>query len=165
MKCGQSQPPIWCTLDCKTTKLWWLVNMEYKHSKLWLLCFVVVWCFCPHKCTSLIIFGQAVCPNILKCQLNCTYRLYMVMANEWNSRGAFNLHIRSKISTLEMPMKPRALLWDGPNDKNHNSFNTCLTLNYLSTPSFPKWLSSFMILARLRPAQHCPSSCKYDAQK
>ena len=25
--------------------------------------------FCPHKCTSLIIFGQMVCPNILECQL------------------------------------------------------------------------------------------------
>ena len=27
--------------------------------------FIVVWCFCPHKCTSLNIFGQVVCPNKL----------------------------------------------------------------------------------------------------
>ena len=24
----------------------------------------------PHKCTSLIIFGQVVCPNILECLLS-----------------------------------------------------------------------------------------------
>ena len=31
----------------------------------------------------------------------------------------------------------------------------------LHTPSLPKCLSSFLILARSRPAHHCPSSCKY----
>ena len=41
MNTRQFQSPIWCTLDCKTTQIWWLVNMEYKHSKLWLLC-----CYC-----------------------------------------------------------------------------------------------------------------------
>ena len=30
---------------------------------------IVVSCFCPHKCTSLIIFGQVVCPNILNVNL------------------------------------------------------------------------------------------------
>ena len=33
-----------------------------------LLFFIVFLMFSPHKCTSLLIFGQVVCPNILKCQ-------------------------------------------------------------------------------------------------
>ena len=44
----QFQSPIWRTLDRKTTQIWWLANMEYEHSKLWLLCccfWCVVWCF------------------------------------------------------------------------------------------------------------------------
>jgi hypothetical protein len=24
--------------------------------------------FCPHRCTSLIIFGPIICPNILECK-------------------------------------------------------------------------------------------------
>ena len=28
---------------------------------------VVVWYFYPHNCMSFNIFGQVVCPNILKC--------------------------------------------------------------------------------------------------
>ena len=35
---GQFQPTICSTYDRKTTPIWWLANMEYKHSKLWLLC-------------------------------------------------------------------------------------------------------------------------------
>ena len=31
---------------------------------------LLFWCFCPHKCTSLIIFGQVLRPNILECQLH-----------------------------------------------------------------------------------------------
>lgn len=65
----QVQSPIWRTPDCKTTHIWWLVNMGYNFLKLWLLC-----ChFCPHKCTSIIIFGQVVFPNILGyqfCEIN-----------------------------------------------------------------------------------------------
>ena len=34
---------------------------------------VVVWYFCPRKCTFLIIYGQVVCPNKLRCQyLHCS---------------------------------------------------------------------------------------------
>ena len=68
MTSGQFQPPVWHTLDLKTTQIWWLTNMECKHSKLllWCCCHLNFW---PYKCTSLIIFGQVVCPNILKCQL------------------------------------------------------------------------------------------------
>ena len=42
--------------------------MEYKHLKLWLLsCYFgdVIRCSCHHKCTSHIIFGEAVYPNTL----------------------------------------------------------------------------------------------------
>jgi hypothetical protein len=40
---GHLQVPIWCTLDRKKhKKICWLVNMEYEHLKLWLLCC----CFC-----------------------------------------------------------------------------------------------------------------------
>ena len=28
--------------SCKTTQIWWLANMEYKHSKVWLLCLGVL---------------------------------------------------------------------------------------------------------------------------
>lgn len=27
---------------------------------------VIIWCLCPHKCTSLVNFEHVVCPNILK---------------------------------------------------------------------------------------------------
>ena len=66
------QPPIWRSLDCKTTQIWWLANMNYKHSKSWLLSYcvgIVVWWFVPtiaHQsfgCCG-IIFAQVVCPNI-----------------------------------------------------------------------------------------------------
>ena len=49
--------------------------MEYKHSTNIrsygnVVVFAsVMWCFCPRKCTSLIIYGQVVYPNIFKCQL------------------------------------------------------------------------------------------------
>ena len=66
MNFGQFQPPIWRTLDRKPIQTWWLANMEDKHLKLWLLCCCLI--FCPHKCASLIVVGQVVCPNILKCQ-------------------------------------------------------------------------------------------------
>ena len=71
MNFGQCQPPIWCTLNHKTTQICWLTNMEYRHLNLWLLycCLCCCQCyFCPHKCTSLITLGHVVCPNILKCQ-------------------------------------------------------------------------------------------------
>lgn len=54
MNFEQFQPPIWHTLDHKTTQIWWLVNMDYKHSKLWLFCCCFrfcCWMFCPHSCT------------------------------------------------------------------------------------------------------------------
>ena len=36
-----------------------------------LLFFVVVLkSFCPHEWTPLILFGQAICPNMFKCQLD-----------------------------------------------------------------------------------------------
>ena len=76
MNFGQFQPPISsCTLNCKTTQIWWLAKMEHKHSKLWWLCDyvvafdVVIWCFYPDKCTSIIIFAQVASPNILKCPI------------------------------------------------------------------------------------------------
>ena len=37
MNFGQFQPSTWCTLDNKTTQIWSLANLEYKHLKLWLL--------------------------------------------------------------------------------------------------------------------------------
>ena len=37
MNFGQFQSQVWHTLDGKTTQIWWLVDMEYKHSTLWLL--------------------------------------------------------------------------------------------------------------------------------
>ena len=49
-----------------------LASMKHKYLKLQLLCCCFCWChslFCPHKCISLIIFGQVVRPNILECQL------------------------------------------------------------------------------------------------
>ena len=33
--------------------------------------------FCPHKCTTLIIFGQMVCPNILICELGASWMSYV----------------------------------------------------------------------------------------
>ena len=73
MNFEQFQPSIWCTLDHKITQIWLLANMEYKPSKLWLLC-CCFWCRCmifyPCKCTSLIIFEQVVCPNVLKWRLH-----------------------------------------------------------------------------------------------
>ena len=63
MKYEQFQLPMSCTPDRKTTQIWWLTNMKYKHSKLLLLL------LCPHECKSLIICKQVVCPNVLKCQL------------------------------------------------------------------------------------------------
>jgi hypothetical protein len=41
MNVGRFQLSILRTLDRKTTQIWWLANMEYKHLKLWLLCVVV----------------------------------------------------------------------------------------------------------------------------
>jgi hypothetical protein len=52
--------------------MWWLASMNHQYSKLYSLCCCFCYCyllFCPHKCTSLIIFGQVVCPNMLECQL------------------------------------------------------------------------------------------------
>ena len=40
---GQFQPPIGRMLDHKTTQIWWLMNMEYKHLKLCLLYFDDFW--------------------------------------------------------------------------------------------------------------------------
>ena len=36
-----------------------------------------------------------------------------------------------------------------------------LKVSLACTPSVPKLLSSFLIMARLRPAHHCPSSSEY----
>lgn len=52
MNSGQRQRLVWRTLDCKTIQMWWLANMEYKHSKTWLLCCCFRgcpfnWCFVP----------------------------------------------------------------------------------------------------------------------
>ena len=46
--------------------------MEYKHLLLLLLTDV----FCPHKCTSLINFGQMTCQSIFKCELCLTILVY-----------------------------------------------------------------------------------------
>ena len=51
MNLGQFQWPIWCTLDHKTTQTWWLVNMKYRHSKLWLL-------YCCFHCHLLILLSS-----------------------------------------------------------------------------------------------------------
>ena len=48
------------------------VNMMYARERNYtntIVVVVVVWCFCPHKYTSFIVFEQVVCPNILKYQL------------------------------------------------------------------------------------------------
>ena len=56
-------------LNRKSTQIWWLANMGFEHSKLWLLLLLLSFdVFSPHKCTSLINMGQVVCPNMLKCQ-------------------------------------------------------------------------------------------------
>ena len=51
---------------------WWLMNMEYEHMKVWLLCccfVVVIGCFCLHICTSFMISRHVVFfPYILTCQ-------------------------------------------------------------------------------------------------
>jgi hypothetical protein len=71
MNLGHFQPPIWHTLDLKTTQIYgcWCCMLEYKHSNLWLLWIVVgvvTWCFCPTSAHPLFIFGQAVCLDLLK---------------------------------------------------------------------------------------------------
>ena len=61
---------ITCECDVFTNTIlqtWWLVNMNYKHSKLWLSSCCC--CCCPYKCTSLIIYEEMVCPNILENQI------------------------------------------------------------------------------------------------
>ena len=71
MNIGQLQPPIWCTLQQKLHGYggWWIPNTNIQSYVCCVVAFAFVfWYFCPHKCTSLIIFGQVVCPNILKCQ-------------------------------------------------------------------------------------------------
>ena len=68
---GQSQPPTWCTLPAKLHEYvgWWISNTNIQSRGCCVVAFVFVfWCFCPHKCTPLTIFGQGVCPNVLKCQ-------------------------------------------------------------------------------------------------
>ena len=66
---GHLQPPIWCTLVCKTIEIWWLVNMEYKYLKLWLLLLLSLIDVFARQVTFLNILLKVVCPNIiLKCQ-------------------------------------------------------------------------------------------------
>ena len=74
MHSRQFQPPIWCTLDHKTTQIWWLTNMKYNHlNLLWYLCC----CFCCHHLMFWSphipnYFEQMVCPSIPKCEFLST---------------------------------------------------------------------------------------------
>ena len=70
MDFGHFQPPIWRTIDYETTQNWRLTNSEYKTFEVVVVVLMLLFgIFDPHKCTSLIIFEQVVCTNILRCQL------------------------------------------------------------------------------------------------
>ena len=56
----------------------WNINIQSSGSCVVALV-VVVWCFSPHKCTSLNIFGQVKCRNILKCQLYHIIIVYVIV--------------------------------------------------------------------------------------
>ena len=47
---------------------------------------VVVVCFCPRKCISLIIIGQVIYPNTLKCQLS-EYNFTIAFINVLTTRA------------------------------------------------------------------------------
>ena len=58
-------------------------------------CFVgFVWWFCPHKCTSLLIFGQVSCPNMLKCQMAS------FMKHLWSKI----VHTKSRIMSVQLEL-------------------------------------------------------------
>ena len=59
MNSAQSQLPILRTLDRKTIHIWWLANVEHNTFEVMVVAFdVVIWCFCPHECTSLLILDK-----------------------------------------------------------------------------------------------------------
>ena len=44
---------------------------------------VVIWCFCPYKCTSPITFGQMVCPNVLKYKIKSQIGCLNIIEHEY----------------------------------------------------------------------------------
>jgi hypothetical protein len=58
MNLEQFQPPTWHSLNCKTTQMYILANMEYKHSKLWLMtcCFWYCHLIIFHNNTQLMSY-------------------------------------------------------------------------------------------------------------
>ena len=57
MNFEQFELPIRCTLDPKTTQIWWLAYLEYMHSKLWLLCYCFALdVFVPTSAHPLLLF-------------------------------------------------------------------------------------------------------------
>jgi hypothetical protein len=99
---NQFQPTISHTLECITTQIWWLANMEYKYLKLWFCvvvfeCFHLIYFFHPHKCISLVILGQVVCPNTIKSQFikqtktRAQYLSHNLLSKTQRSPRAFGL--------------------------------------------------------------------------
>jgi hypothetical protein len=90
MNFRQFQLTTWHTLDCLLHKYggWWTWNTNIQNY-IWLLCCLMVF---PHKCTSLVIFGQVVCPNILKCQVS-KLQISHVMNHSWYIfESSWNFH-------------------------------------------------------------------------
>ena len=54
-----------------------------------------------------------------------------------------------------------ALCWKA-HGKPYTTVGFIVSLSQMYTPSVPKWLSYFLILARSRPAHHWASGCKYE---
>ena len=67
------QPPIWHTLDLQNytnvvvgehgIQIW---NIQ-SHDCCVVSFVIFIWCFYPHKCKFLIVYGQVACPDVLKC--------------------------------------------------------------------------------------------------
>ena len=66
------QPPIWHTLDRKTTQIGWLAKREIQAFKVvvvTLLLMLLFDAFIPTSAPSHVIFDQVICLNMLKCYL------------------------------------------------------------------------------------------------
>ena len=81
---------------------------------------VVVWCFCAHKCTSVIIFWQVVCPNVLNCEVMAikmyilyslhTYMFYPIVGNYMLRMSTHDVIPRIKISASLIVINKRSTL-------------------------------------------------------
>ena len=87
MNFRQFQLSIWHTLDCKEITNYTnmvVCNLEYKQSKLWLLCCYFCYChlmYLSHKLHILIIFYQVVCRSIFKCRLLAKHHAPLTLPN------------------------------------------------------------------------------------